>query len=168
VRTSSELGGILEEWLVLFLAALVLLVGLLTIWAWAISTARQQRRECTLLLQEGVTTRGLILEAKGSWSPEGCDRVKYQFEDADGRVWRGRDRILSIGDPPAGETLITYARSDPSVNRHGDWTRDFNRRKLARCVKKLPFFYIYVLVGIGGGLSIGLIKLVWRGVQWFS
>jgi hypothetical protein len=35
-------------------------------------------------------------------------------------------------------------------------------------VKKLPFFYIYVLVGIGGGLSIGLIKLVWRGVQWFS
>ena len=158
----------MRKWTVLSLAALVLFVGLLAIWAWTLSNARRHRMECTLLLQEGVTTRGLILEAKGSWSSEGHDRVKYQFEDSDGREWRGRDRILSIGDPPTGETLITYARSDPSVNRYGDWTRDYQRRKLARCVKKLPFFYIYVLVGVGGGLSIGLVKLVWRGVQWLS
>lgn len=156
----------MKKWMVILLAALVLLVGLFVIWTWAISTARQQRKECTLLLQEGVTARGLILEVNEAWSSEGYDRVKYQFEDSGGRVWRGRDRVFSTGDPPTGERLITYARSDPSISRYGDWTRDFQRHKLERCVGKLPLFYIYILVGIGGALSLGLIKVVWQGIRW--
>jgi len=60
---------------------------------------------------------------------------------------------------------ITYAQSDPSLNRTGDWTNSISRRQLAWYAKTSP---ILILVVIGGGLSLILIEMVRRGVQYAS
>jgi len=55
-----------DKRLVLSLAAIVLVVGLLAIWTGTTYAARHKWRECTLLLQEGVTTKGEITWT-GDW-----------------------------------------------------------------------------------------------------
>lgn len=149
---------------VFYIEALVLLAALLVIWSWAIPTALHEHRKRLLLAREGVLVHGKILEAhKLLLAEPGYYRFEYQFEDGTGQVWRGRSRGYLSESVRTGESeaLITYTPSDPSLSRYGDWTDDYSRRQMERGAILFP---LYILVGIAGGLSLWLIKFMWRGV----
>ena len=151
---------------VLCIEAFVLLAALLAIWSWAIPTALHERRMRLLLAREGVLVHGKIMEAhKLLLAEPGYYRFEYQFEDGTGQVWRGRSRGYLSEGVRTGEydALITYAPSDPSLSRYGNWTHDSSRRQMERGAILFP---LYILVGIAGGLSLWLIKWFWRGMQW--
>jgi hypothetical protein len=151
---------------VLYIEVLVLLVGLSAIWGWAIPTALHERRMRLLLAQEGKLARGQIPEANQLlFADPGYYRFEYQFEDATGQAWRGQSRGYLSENVRRGESdaLITYAPSDPSLSRYGDWTDDSSRRQMERGAILFP---LYILVGIAGGLSLWLIKWFWGGMQW--
>ena len=152
-----------------WLVVIVTLLGLAAIWTWTIPSALSAHWERKLLAEEGILTEGQVLSIKDPfWSdPTTGDLIEYQFVDSTGKVWHGQGKgFLSI-KTSTGEkvVLVTYAPSDPSVNRLGNHTDEYMRRKMETGAVMFP---IYLLVVQGGGLSLLLIWLVRRGVQLLS
>jgi len=147
------------DWLVI----IVTLLGLAIIWTWTIPSALNAQRERKLLAKEGVLTHGQVLSKKDPFwhDPSTGDIIEYQFADSADQVWRGRgEGYLSI-ETGTGEKvlLVTYAQSDPSVNRLGNHTEEYMRRRLETGATT---FLIFILVVQGGGLSCLLIWLARR------
>ncbi len=142
---------------------------LTAVWVWTISSALSAHRERDLLAEEGILTKGQVLSNRNPfWNdPATGDIIEYQFADSTGKVWRGQGKgYLSI-EVSTGErvVLVTYAPSDPSVNRLGNHTDEHMRRRMETGAVTFP---IYLLVVQGGGLSLVLIWLVRRGVRLLS
>ncbi|MFZ5820148.1 MAG: hypothetical protein ACOYYJ_09610 [Chloroflexota bacterium] len=159
--------------LVWLLAVIVFLIGLVVIWAWTIPFASQTHRYYELLATEAVLTHGQVLSIDQSawdWLAGGSkyghegSTIEYQFTDANGRVWRGQGRGYQSIDSTGNKVLlVTYARSDPSINRLGNYTGEHLRQELERSAAILPTF---ILVLQGGGLSLVLGRLLLSMVMW--
>lgn len=159
--------------LVWFLTAIVFLIGLVAIWAWTVPSARQTQRTYELLATEPILAHGQVLSVdeslwdwlagSGEYGHEGRT-IEYQFADASGKVWQGQGRgYISLDSSGREIALVTYARSDPSVNRLGNYTGEMLRGKMERSAAFLP---LVILVVQGGGLSLILARLLLAMVTW--
>jgi hypothetical protein len=159
--------------LVWLLVVIAFFIGLAAIWAWTIPSARQTQRYYELLASEAVLTHGQVLSIdQGAWDwlsgsneygHEGST-IEYQFTDANGRVWRGQGRGCQSTDSTGKKILlVTYARSDPSIHRLGNYTGERLRQELERSAAILP---IVILALQGGGLSLILGRLLLTLAMW--
>lgn len=138
------------------------LLGLLAIWAWTIPSALHEHRSRSLLASEGVLADGEILWQHDLWiSPEAGYFIGYRFADVSGRLWRGQGRGFPSLDVRTGQKglLVTYATSDPAVNKLGNHTHESMRRRLATSATTFPLFLLLVQ---GVGLSLLLLSLLRR------
>jgi hypothetical protein len=161
VKPQSFVSGKSAIWLILAF------LGLLAIWAWTIPSALNEQRTRRLLATEGVLAEGKILRLYDFWiSPETGYFINYQFTDSTGKVWRGWGKGFPAIDTRTGQKvlLVTYAPSDPSINRLGNYTHESLRHQLEVSATTFPLF---ILVVQGGGLSLLLIILLRRGAQVF-
>ena len=99
-------------------------------------------------------------------SPETGYFISYQFTDSTGKAWRGWGKGFPAIDVRTGQKvlLVTYAPSDPSVSRLGNYTHESLRHQLEVSATTFPLF---ILVVQGGGLSLLLIVLLRRGARIF-